>query len=238
MPFWESFAAPQGFKEDDKPNFTGSYYSHCKAITENLLQAYPGVLTLRVRMPIVADLTYERNFITKIIKYDKVINIPNSMTVLPELIPYSIEMAKRKLTGIMNYTNPGAISHNEILELYKQYIDPDFKWCAFCVAVNVQALHLGRGWLSILPVVFLFHMTWAKGRGDCCVYLQLPLWVGLALRSMLRAMFMIMLHSANSCRTLRFWLVEPLLVLSLSSVGPQLGSEPFSDHSELSAHHM
>ena len=30
------------------------------------------VLTLRVRMPIVADLTYARNFITKIIKYDKV----------------------------------------------------------------------------------------------------------------------------------------------------------------------
>jgi hypothetical protein len=121
----------QGFKEDDKPNFTGSYYSHCKAITENLLQAYPGVLTLRVRMPIVADLLYPRNFITKIIKYDKVINIPNSMTVLPELIPYSIEMSKRKLTGIMNYTNPGAISHNEILELYKEYIDPDFSWCGF-----------------------------------------------------------------------------------------------------------
>ena len=63
-------------------------------------------------------------------QYNKVINIPNSMTVLPELIPLSIEMAKRKLTGVMNYTNPGAISHNEILELYKQYIDPDFSWCA------------------------------------------------------------------------------------------------------------
>ena len=53
----------------------------------------------------------------QIIKYDKVIDIPNSMTVLPELLPMSIEMAKRKLTGIMNYTNPGAISHNEILQV-------------------------------------------------------------------------------------------------------------------------
>ena len=59
----------QGFKEEDKPNFTGSYYSHCKAICENLLAPFTNVLTLRVRMPIVADLTYERNFITKIIKY-------------------------------------------------------------------------------------------------------------------------------------------------------------------------
>lgn len=132
------------------------------------------MLTLRVRMPIVADLCYPRNFITKIIKwaggwgwgglpgassrlssrlqcpltaaaattcalslparcrcaqpltlsptptpcrYDKVINIPNSMTVLPELLPLSIEMARRKLTGIMNFTNPGAVSHNEILEV-------------------------------------------------------------------------------------------------------------------------
>ena len=39
---------------------------------ENLLKEYPNVLTLRVRMPIVADLVYPRNFITKIIKYEKV----------------------------------------------------------------------------------------------------------------------------------------------------------------------
>lgn len=43
-----------------------------QAIVENLLKEYPNVLTLRVRMPIVADLVYPRNFITKIIKYDKV----------------------------------------------------------------------------------------------------------------------------------------------------------------------
>ena len=130
----------QGFKEGDKPNFTGSYYSHCKAMTENMLQAFPNVLTLRVRMPIVADLTYPRNFITKIIKYDKVINIPNSMTVLPELIPLSIEMSKRKLTGVMNYTNPGAISHNEILQLYKDYIDPDFTWENFTVEEQANVI--------------------------------------------------------------------------------------------------
>ena len=39
--------------------------------------------------------------------------------------------AKRGLTGIMNYTNPGAISHNEILELYKSYVDSEFTWKNF-----------------------------------------------------------------------------------------------------------
>lgn len=46
--------------------------SPSQAIVENLVKEYPNVLILRVRMPIVADLTYPRNFITKIIKYDKV----------------------------------------------------------------------------------------------------------------------------------------------------------------------
>lgn len=62
------------------------------------------------------------------------------MTVLPELVPLAIEMSKRKLTGIMNYTNPGAISHNEILELYKQYIDPDFSWSNFTVEEQAKVI--------------------------------------------------------------------------------------------------
>lgn len=130
----------KGFKESDTPNFTGSYYSYTKAMVESLLKEYPNVLTLRVRMPIVADLVYPRNFITKIIKYDKVVDIPNSMTVLPELLPLSIEMAKRGLTGIMNYTNPGAISHNEILELYRDYIDPDFTWSNFTIEEQAKVI--------------------------------------------------------------------------------------------------
>lgn len=95
---------------------------------EELLREYPNVCTLRVRMPISSDLSNPRNFITKISRYNKVVNIPNSMTVLDELLPISIEMAKRNCKGIWNFTNPGVVSHNEILEMYKKYIDPKFKW--------------------------------------------------------------------------------------------------------------
>ncbi|KAG2389977.1 Trifunctional UDP-glucose 4,6-dehydratase [Vigna angularis] len=117
-----------GFKEEDKPNFIGSFYSKTKAMVEDLLRNYANVCTLRVRMPISSDLSNPRNFITKISRYNKVVNIPNSMTVLDELLPISIEMAKRNLRGIWNFTNPGVISHNQILELYRDYIDPQFKW--------------------------------------------------------------------------------------------------------------
>ncbi len=44
-----------------------------QAMVESLLSEYPNVLVLRVRMPIVGDLLYPRNFITKIIKYEKVL---------------------------------------------------------------------------------------------------------------------------------------------------------------------
>ncbi|GAV77824.1 Epimerase domain-containing protein/RmlD_sub_bind domain-containing protein [Cephalotus follicularis] len=117
-----------GFKEEDKPNFTGSFYSKTKAMVEELLKEYENVCTLRVRMPISSDLSNPRNFITKISRYNKVVNIPNSMTVLDELLSISIEMAKRDCRGIWNFTNPGVVSHNEILEMYREYIDPQFKW--------------------------------------------------------------------------------------------------------------
>ena len=87
--------------------------------------------TLRVRMPISSDLTNPRNFITKITRYNKVVNIPNSMTVLDELLPISIEMARRNLTGVWNFTNPGVVSHNEILEMYREHVDPSFSWSNF-----------------------------------------------------------------------------------------------------------
>lgn len=37
-----------------------------------MLKDYPNVLTLRLRMPITADLVYPRNFIAKIMRYEKV----------------------------------------------------------------------------------------------------------------------------------------------------------------------
>jgi len=129
-----------GFKEEDTPNFTGSFYSKTKAMVEELLKEYENVCTLRVRMPISSDLSNPRNFVTKISRYDKVVNIPNSMTILDELLPISVEMAKRNLRGIYNFTNPGVVSHNEVLEMYKQYIDPSYKWTNFTLEEQAKVI--------------------------------------------------------------------------------------------------
>lgn len=111
---------------------------------EELLKEFDNVCSLRVRMPISSDLENPRNFITKISRYNKVVNIPNSMTVLDELLPISIEMAKRNLRGIWNYTNPGVVSHNEILEMYKKYINPDFKWTNFTLEEQANVIVASR----------------------------------------------------------------------------------------------
>jgi dTDP-4-dehydrorhamnose reductase len=133
------------FTEEEPANFTGSFYSLTKGLVERLVRdTYPtNVLVLRVRMPISDDLN-PRNFITKISRYAKVVDIPNSMTILHDLLPIALAAAQRRLTGVYNFTNPGAISHNEILALYKTYIDPAFTWQNFTEAEQATILKAGR----------------------------------------------------------------------------------------------
>lgn len=122
------------FNELDAPNFEGSTYSKSKVLAEKLLEPYiSSVLTLRIRMPISDDL-HSKSLVSKLIKYTKVVNIPNSLTVLSELLPISLTMSEQQLVGIYNFTNPGTISHNEILELYKKYVNPQFVWQNFSEA--------------------------------------------------------------------------------------------------------
>jgi len=120
-----------GFTEDDQPNFFGSSYSVVKGFTDRLIHLYEdNVLNLRIRMPITGEKN-PRNFITKIVNYEKICSVPNSMTVLPELLPYVLNMMENKITGTINLTNPGLISHDEILQMYKEIVDKDFRWNNF-----------------------------------------------------------------------------------------------------------
>lgn len=131
-----------GFNENDLPNFFGSSYSIVKGFTDRLMHMYD-VLNLRIRMPINSEYN-ERNFITKITNYEKICSIPNSMTVLPELIPIAIDLMKNKHTGTINLTNPGLISHNEILQMYKEIVDPNFEWKNFSISEQNKILKSKR----------------------------------------------------------------------------------------------
>ena len=133
-----------GFKEESLPNFFGSSYSVVKGYTDELMHFFDdSVLNLRIRMPIT-DKLEPRNFITKITTYEYICSIPNAMTVLDELLPYALDMAKKGTTGTINLTNPGLVSHNEILEMYKEIVDPSFTWKNFTFEDQAKILAADR----------------------------------------------------------------------------------------------
>jgi dTDP-4-dehydrorhamnose reductase len=115
------------FDEKSKPNYFGSGYSIVKGFTDTIMQSYSNALNLRIRMPISSTVN-DRNFITKITKYSKICSMSNSMTVLDDFFPIFIDLITNKKTGTYNCTNPGTISHDEILTKYKSIIDNDFVW--------------------------------------------------------------------------------------------------------------
>ena len=129
-----------GFHEGSLPNFFGSSYSTVKGFTDRLMKFFESnVLNLRIRMPITGEQNV-RNFITKITTYEKICSVPNSMTVLPELLPKVVDMMKNKTTGTINLTNPGLISHNEMLTMFKEIVDPDFTWKNFSLEEQRKVL--------------------------------------------------------------------------------------------------
>jgi len=133
-----------GFLESDKPNFFGSGYSTVKGFTDRLMHEMSStVLNLRIRMPISAEAN-PRDFISKITTYKKICSVPNSMTVIPDILPIVVDMISNSKTGTYNMTNPGLISHNEILEMYKRIVDPSFSWKNFSQEEHDSILSSGR----------------------------------------------------------------------------------------------
>ena len=133
----------KSYKEEDKADFFGSSYSTVKGFTDRLMRMYPNTLNLRIRMPIV-DYKHPRNFITKITEYYKITSMPNSMTILKDFYPIMVDLIKRKEVGTLNLVNPDVISHNEILEMYKEIVDPSFKWENFTIEEQNQVLKSER----------------------------------------------------------------------------------------------
>ena len=131
-----------GFTESDEPNFSDNHYSVVKRYTDTMLRdlhaasgAASTVLNLRLALPITKDRT-PRSLLMKLAGF-KTLNgplLPNSITVLPTLFPALLSMLSHHVTGTVNFTNPGAMTHAEILEMYKATVKPDQTW----TVVDVQ----------------------------------------------------------------------------------------------------
>lgn len=118
------FSIESGVTEHDYPNFFGSAYSTAKGFTDSYFKEYlTACLLLRIRMP-VSKHHHSRNFISKILSYTKVCSIPNSVTCIEDMFPHAVDMMRRHITGLFNFTNTGTITHSQIIDWYTTHINP------------------------------------------------------------------------------------------------------------------
>ncbi|KJZ78128.1 hypothetical protein HIM_02166 [Hirsutella minnesotensis 3608] len=132
-----------GYTEEEKANFEGSFYSLTKGHLESVMKHYRNCLILRLRMPVSDDL-HARSFVTKIASYPRIVNVPNSNTMLYDLLPAAILLAEHNEVGVYNFTNPGAISHNQVLDLFKEIVRPTLTYRNFSVEDQAKTLKAGR----------------------------------------------------------------------------------------------
>ena len=114
-----------GWREDDYAN-PSAVYSRSKYSAELVLQTLPGVCIARLRMP-VDDRPHQRNLVTKLASYRKVIDVKNSLTVVEDMIMVLKALMRVRAEGIFHVVNPGTIRHARILELYRRHVDPSHK---------------------------------------------------------------------------------------------------------------
>jgi hypothetical protein len=66
------------------------------------------------------------------------------MTVLEDFFPIFTDLIVKKRTGTYNCTNPGTISHDEILKMYRQIVDHNFTWKNMSLNEQNQILKSAR----------------------------------------------------------------------------------------------
>ena len=120
--FYGPSPSPDGWREEDFANPT-SLYSRSKYAADLMLSKMPNVSVVRLRMPVDGS-PGPRNLITKLASYTSIIDVENSVTVVDDLVHVVQTLVDRKLSGVFHATNPGVMRHRELLELYKEYVNP------------------------------------------------------------------------------------------------------------------
>ena len=109
------------FTEEDEPNFdfnNGSFYSGSKTLGQKLLEPFlHKSYLLRIRMPF-GDKAHPKNFLTKMIKYEKLMSYDNSLSYMPDVAKFSVKCAVGNIPkGIYNLSNPGSSNAKKIVSM-------------------------------------------------------------------------------------------------------------------------
>ena len=113
------------FTEQDTPNFdfqNGSFYSGTKALAEKVVQKNnPSSYVFRLRIPF-DEYASPRNYLTKLMSYDTLLDAENSLSHRGDFAKYAIELITQKVPhGIYNITNKGSFTTQQVVELIKKH---------------------------------------------------------------------------------------------------------------------
>jgi dTDP-4-dehydrorhamnose reductase len=114
-----------GFSETDEPNFSFrtnhcSFYSGTKALGEEILDGEDDCYVWRLRIPF-NEVDSPRNYLTKMMRYDRLLRAENSLSQLDEFVRACWECRERRVpAGIYNVTNPGHVTTEEVVDLIRQ----------------------------------------------------------------------------------------------------------------------
>jgi len=112
------------YTEEDTPNFgfydrSSSFYSNTKHLSELILDpSYTNIV--RIRMPIEHKLT-DKNLLTKLLKYDNIIDYANSKTDLKRLCEFVETIKDNFKAGIYNAVHSKALTTREVVKILKEY---------------------------------------------------------------------------------------------------------------------
>lgn len=115
--------------EVKEPDFFELFYSRSKIYSEKSLAALStkhDILILRPRVPLDC-VPHPKNLLTKLVNYKKAIDLPNSVSYIPDFVDAVKHLIKIDAVGIYNVTNEGALRYPQLLDIYKKY-KPEFKY--------------------------------------------------------------------------------------------------------------
>ena len=107
------------FTEDDEPiltfqNNNCSFYTGTKVMSEQLLRHVTKKYIWRIRLPF-ENVHNNRNYFSKLIKYDRLISAPNSISHKEDLVSACIQCLEKEVPyGTYHVTNPGYLTAREI----------------------------------------------------------------------------------------------------------------------------
>jgi len=116
-------------KEENKNYFFDLFYSRSKIYSDAPLEALAkkyNILIIRLRIPLLNQ-SHPKNIIDKLIRYKKVINVPNSVTYIPDFIRAIKYLISIDAKGVYNVVNKGGLFYPKLMNIYQKYV-PGFKF--------------------------------------------------------------------------------------------------------------